>query len=215
MSERLKILRVDIYSMTASFRYPFLIAGDQRSLKIPPISTIIGILEAVIGDYLPVTEIGILGYIFNYEGEFEDLETQWTVSNTYSGGTNISRRENLVDAKLSIYCDVKFRKYFENPFYQVLLGRSCDLAKIEMVNEITLEKKTSGKIGHTILPFIPVKSQFAIIQTLPTSFTNTIPRKPINPKKYVIVPEWAEIESEVWYDSEKDWDVFLYKNLLD
>ena len=45
--------RVRLSSWTCSFRYPNLISGFQPTLHVPPVSTVLGLLNAAAGRYLP------------------------------------------------------------------------------------------------------------------------------------------------------------------
>ena len=39
----------------SSFRYPNILSGFQPTLPVPPISTVLGIINACAGTYLPVS----------------------------------------------------------------------------------------------------------------------------------------------------------------
>ena len=70
----MKVYRIKISSWTSSFRYPNIISGFQPTLLVPPISTVLGILNACAGKYIIHNEL-LLGYYFEYGGKSVDLET--------------------------------------------------------------------------------------------------------------------------------------------
>lgn len=61
----MKVYRVKLTSWTASFRFPNIISGYQPTLPVPPISTVLGILNACAGTYLEYGKLDI-GYYFVY-----------------------------------------------------------------------------------------------------------------------------------------------------
>ena len=65
--------RILISSWTSSFRYPNIISGYQPTLHVPPISTVLGILNACAGKYIRHKHLS-LGYYFEYGAEAVDLE---------------------------------------------------------------------------------------------------------------------------------------------
>ena len=48
----MEVFKIDITSWTASFRYPNLISGYQPTLEVPPLGTVLGLLNAAAGKYL-------------------------------------------------------------------------------------------------------------------------------------------------------------------
>ena len=42
----MRIYRIEITSWTASFRYPNIISGYQPTLCVPPLSTVLGLINA-------------------------------------------------------------------------------------------------------------------------------------------------------------------------
>jgi CRISPR-associated protein Cas5t len=69
----MKAFRIKINSWTSSFRYPNLMSAFQPSLEVPPISTVMGLINAAAGFYLDNREIQI-GYYFKYNCKSVDLE---------------------------------------------------------------------------------------------------------------------------------------------
>lgn len=188
----MKVFRIKISAWTASFRYPNIISGYQPTLEVPPLSTILGLMNACAGRYLNHADMEI-GYYFSYRSISNDLETIYQME--YDKGTakkqvksNVINRQFLFDNTLYIYIiDKNFVEYFQTPVFQILLGRSCDLATIEDIVICDLkEVNNASKIKGQIVPF---NSNFlpGTIQALPKYFTNTIPRENVGTEAYSVI----------------------------
>jgi CRISPR-associated protein Cas5t len=192
----MKVYRIKLSSWTASFRYPNLISGFQPTLDVPPLSTVLGLINAAAGKYIEYSRLTI-GYYFEYEAKATDLETIYqielkkTKSGTYpsnSTKSNIINREFLYDCRLYIYMqDEKIADYFKKPYYSLVLGRSGDLVSIDAIEEVDLTKNPNpDNIKGQVVPFfdnfLPGE-----IQALPKYFTNTIPRKNIGTEPYSVI----------------------------
>lgn len=189
----MKAYRIKITSWTASFRYPNIISGVQPTLTVPPVSTVLGLMNACAGKYIEHKGL-TLGYYFSYGAKTIDLETIYQVELDTKGvpknkmKSNVIRREILYDCTLFIYLtDAQLANLFLSPCYPVLMGRSSDLATIEEIKESTLnEQKNADKIKGQVIPFqgnhLP-----GILQALPVYFTNTIPRQNIGTQAYSII----------------------------
>lgn len=186
--------RITVSSWTSSFRYPNIISGYQPTLLVPPISTVLGLFNACAGKYLHFKQMS-LGYYFDYGGKATDLETIYQVEINNNGipknqvKSNIIRREFLYDCRLFIYLmDEQYVDYFKNPFYQVLLGRSNDLATIHKIELINLEEEPKAqKIKGQIIPFIGNYLP-GTLQALPKYFTDEIPRRNIGTEPFSVIP---------------------------
>lgn len=206
----MKFLRILVNGWTASFRYPALISGFQPTLPVPPLSTIYGLLSAMKGDLVTPDDMDV-GFIFSSESKSVDLETIYELKGLTGNKSNVIKREFLFNPKLYLYTsDLSFKEYIKNPRYPISLGRSSDLAMISDVKEINLEKEKHVKLGKTILPF-GTKDAFGIIQALPTHFTDTIPRKSLGTKPFILMDKFFEYENECYYDSELECGVWIYE----
>lgn len=230
----MKIYRIKISSWTASFRYPNLISGYQPTLDVPPISTILGLLNAAAGKYLKHAHLKI-GYYFEYEAKATDLETiyQIELKTTKAGSSypsnsaksNVIKREFLYNCQLYIYFQNKeLVEYLRKPYFQLVLGRSSDLATVETIDEIELTKNSSPEnIKGQIIPFtgnyLPGE-----IQALPKYFTNSIPRNNIGTEPYSVISCYsgniennnANLEAYTDIINEKEVDVYFHDlNLID
>lgn len=129
----MRVYRIEITSWTASFRYPNVISGYQPTLLVPPLSTVLGMINACAGKYLDYKDEEI-GYYFEYFAKSEDLETIYQIE-AKDGipkkdvKSNVIRREFLYDCKLFVYLkNPELVNNFRHPYFQLLLGRSNDLA---------------------------------------------------------------------------------------
>ena len=189
----MKAYRIKISTWTSSFRYPNIISGYQPTLRVPPISTILGMLNACAGKYLHFHNFD-LGYYFTFSTVSTDLETiyQFAVNgnNVPSNQvkSNVIRREFLYDCKLFLYLtDENIVNYLRNPHYSLLLGRSNDLASIDSIEEVELEEiqnafKIKGQIVPLLGNYLP-----GTIQALSKYFTDEIPRRNIGTEPYSII----------------------------
>jgi len=192
----MRVYRIEITSWTAGFRYPNLISGFQPTLDVPPVSTVLGLINAAAGKYLEYSDFK-LGYYFEYEAKAVDLETiyQIELKTTKSGSfpsnsakSNVIKREFLFNCRLFIYLqDEYLAEYFRKPYYSLILGRSGDLATVKEIVDVELkENNNSDKVVGQVIPFsghfLPGE-----IQALPKYFTDTIPRNSIGVEAYSVV----------------------------
>lgn len=188
----MEVFKIDISSWTASFRYPNLISGMQPTLEVPPISTVLGLINSAAGSYVKHNNLK-LGYYFEYEIECEDLETIYQIKSkdgqpTNAAKLNVITRKFLFNNFLRIYTDnEKIVEYLTKPYYPMLLGRMNDLATIENISnkEKLTEVEFATKIRGQIIPF---KYRLAgQLQALPQYFTNDFPRKNLGTQPYSII----------------------------
>jgi len=188
----MKAFRIKINSWTSSFRYPNLISGFQPTLEVPPVSTVMGLINAASGKYLENKEIE-LGYYFDFKIKTIDLETIYQIKandKNYpenSVKSNVIQREFLYDCRFFLYLvDEELVSLFRQPAYQLLLGRSCDLAGVESIKQVELLEVQNARIGGQVVPFngnyLPGQ-----IQALPKYFSNTIPRKNMGTEPYSVI----------------------------
>lgn len=205
----MKFLRIKIEGWTASFRYPIFISGFQPTLPVPPLSTIYGLLSAAKGDLVTPKDTN-LAFVFTSDAKTTDIETIYELKGMKGNKTNILKREFLYNPKLYLYLDnLEFEKYFKSPKYPILLGRSSDLAFINEIKHVNLEKQYNVRLGKTILPF-GVDGAFGVIQALPTYFTEDIPRENVGTKPYILMDEFFEYGDELYYDDELKWGIWVY-----
>ncbi|KYC46588.1 MAG: hypothetical protein APG11_01801 [Candidatus Methanofastidiosum methylothiophilum] len=205
----MKALRVLIEGWVTSFRYPTFISGFQPTLPVPPLSTIYGLISAAKGELVTPEDLSV-GYIFNHHGKGVDLETIYELSGL-NGKSNVIKREFLIDPEIYLYVDnLDYQKYFKKPHYPLLLGRSTDLVSINEIKEVELEEQSNIRLGKTILP-LGTNGAFGTIQALPTHFTDTIPRKAVGTKPFILMNQFFDYPDECYYDEDKGWGVWFHK----
>lgn len=190
----MKVYRITINSWTSSFRHPNIISGFQPTLLVPPISTVLGLLNACSGRYLKHEQLS-LGYYFDYGAKTVDLETIYQVEINNQGvpknqiKSNVIKREFLYDCRLFLYLlDARYVDFIKSPVYQILLGRSNDLASIENIVQVDLEEiQNADKIKGQVIPFVGNYLP-GLLQALPKYFTDTIPRSNIGTEPFSVIP---------------------------
>lgn len=193
---------VDISSWTASFRYPNLISGVQPTLDVPPVSTVLGLINAAAGQYLNHRTVE-LGYYFQFEAKAFDLETIYQIDSnngraTNNAKSNIIRREFLYNAQLKIYLtDKALADFFRQPYYSLVLGRMNDLATVEHVTTVDLpEVSYSSRIAGQVVPFRE-NHLAGQIQALPKYFTDTFPRQNVGTEPYSIISHLTPVKGDL------------------
>ncbi len=165
-------LHIRFEGVTASFRYPLIISGNQINMPMPSYSTILGIISACAGRIVKPSETKI-GFEFHCTSKNFDLERslRWETDDLgrlkpHHKGQGIYNREIYWFPKLDLYLsNPDLKEAFDNPAATPCLGRSQDIAWITRVKEIILEPTSSGKIGPTMLsklqkgvPVLPVRA---------------------------------------------------------
>jgi CRISPR-associated protein Cas5t len=105
-------------------------------------------------------------------------------------------------------------EFFKSPYYQLVLGRSNDLATIESIEKINLVPKPAAtNIRGQIIPlngnYLPGQ-----IQALPKYFSDTIPRRNLGTEPYSIINHKSPVNSnslEVFYDKDNDVDIYFHQ----
>jgi CRISPR-associated protein Cas5t len=210
----MEVLRATIRAMTASFRYPMFMANYQPTYRIPPITTVYGLLSAAKGEKVHLHDLRV-GYDFVAEGIGLDLER----IRIYGGEaktkppsfqkTDIVNREFLYDCTLMLYLtDLVFEDYLKRPRYNLLLGRQSDLAWVETVDTVSIIEQENVEIRNTIIPFtgnIPGQ-----IVSLPSDFTDEAQRRPLKVMPYCIVDS-PQIIPSGYLDPERNMGIYLHE----
>ncbi|MFW5700356.1 MAG: type I-B CRISPR-associated protein Cas5b [Cyclobacteriaceae bacterium] len=205
----MKFIKAIIRGWTTSFRYPGFISGRQPSQLVPPPSTVLGLLSAVKGELISENDLAY-GYFFGFESKAYDVETIYEMSSENKAKSNISKREILFDPKLTLFVsDLKFREYFRKPHFPLLIGRSQDIAYVDSIEEVDIDKKTNVNLQNTLLPF-PDDEVYGMISAMPTSFTDTIPRNVVTVKPFVVISDLINYSKELFYDTKSDRGFHLF-----
>lgn len=215
----MKFYKIDISGWTASFRYPNLISGYQPTLEVPPLSTVLGLINAAAGKFVSYDNEKI-GYFFEFDSIGIDLETIYQMDGNGKTTNNIAksnviRRQFLFNPHLIIYTtSEKIANYFREPVYPILLGRMNDLATINNITIIELEAiRNNVEIKGQIVPVFPYHLA-GQIQALPEYFTNTFPRKNLGTKPFSIVSHKKGVKAsmiESFYDTDLDLNIFMHQ----
>jgi len=160
----MKLYRVLITAQTASFRYPNFISSNQLSIKAIPYSTIAGLVASATGNDKLIDFK--FSYVFRYQSSYVDLETiyKFEKKNNSVNNKNVVqdptfKREILYDCYLTLYFeDENIANAFKSPIFQLLLGRSGDLARVVEVKEIEVVQSNKTLLNGMIVPFNEYKS---------------------------------------------------------
>ena len=160
----MKLYRVLITAQTASFRYPNFISSNQLSIKAVPYTTIAGMVASATGDDKLIDFK--FSYIFRYQSSYIDLETIYKFEKKGNSVNNKNvvqdptfKREILYDCYLTLYFeDEKIANAFKSPVFQLLLGRSGDLARVVEIKEIEVTKSNKAVLNGTVVPFNKFKT---------------------------------------------------------
>lgn len=220
----MELYAIDIRSWTASFRYPNLISGIQPTLEVPPLSTVLGLINAAAGHYINHKQLSI-GYYFEFKGKETDLETIYMIDSnkgraTNNAKSNVIKREFLFENFLRIYVtDEKIVDYLKSPVYPLVLGRMNDLASVDaarIVKKDLPEIANADKIKGQIVPFtnnyLP-----GVIQALPKYFSDSIPRQNIGTESYSVLNCNSKVSSNLkaYRDKIGNVEVDIYMHQLD
>jgi len=220
----MNLFSIDIRSWTSSFRYPNLISGIQPTLEVPPISTVLGLINSAAGKYITYKRLTI-GYYFEFQGKETDLETIYMIDSNKGKATNyaksnVLKREFLFDNLLRLYVtDEAIVDFLKSPAYSLVLGRMNDLASVDVagIKLLDLEEvKFASKIKGQIIPFannyLP-----GVIQALPKYFSNSIPRQNLGTESYSILNHNAKVSSNLnaYRDNINGKEVDIYLHQID
>lgn len=188
----MKLYRVLITAQTASFRYPNFISSNQLSIKAVPYSTIAGLVASATGNDKLIDFK--FSYIFRYQSSYVDMETTYRFKQEGNSVSNINekqpaqyRREILFDCYLTLYFeDENIANAFKSPIFQLLLGRSGDLARVVEVKEVEVIEANKASLNGTIVPFNEYKSS-GEIYAMPKYFdTSSVVREPREVQPFLI-----------------------------
>ena len=216
----MKVYRIHISGWTASFRYPNMISGFQPTLPVPPLSTINGLISAAMGRYFIVTTEQI-AFTFFYRGKATDLETIYQMRRSLKGiKSNVIKREFLYDTDLFLYTDSRaIAESFHCPKYQLLLGRSGDLAMVNGIRSMNpVPKPVLTDLKGTVVPFGAGRLP-APIQALSVAFSDTLPRQNLLTRPYyILAPDYRSPDLELTgfadNDGTREWDVYWQERVF-
>ncbi len=206
------MIRVKLKAWTASFRFPTFQSGYQPTLPVPPPSTIQGILSAAKGEPVYIRELPYFGYVFKSKGKGVDLEKIYALGKVE---TDIMKREFHYHTELYLYLPDDWKEHFKRPRYQLLLGRSSDVATVEDIKEVELEER-EAPLGGTVVPIelgLP-----GMVHALVVEYDySAVPRRAKLVRPFVVLPfpktlvERRRQTAKSPYDPELDIGVYLHR----
>ncbi|MEG1410510.1 MAG: CRISPR-associated protein Cas5 [Terrisporobacter sp.] len=202
----MKINRITIKADLAHFKIPAR-AKIQQTYEIPPISTVIGILQNIYGK-----EINdfILGYKINYKCKNRDLMIIYKELNLLEKTHTDKKRfmrdtcivEYLYNVELTIYTNINQEILLEDV---LTLGKANCLASIREIKELELiDKKGHGYNQYTCKSI--GEGQIRRINTI-TKFNENSDMYDI---KTAIVRENIEFEYDKNYDEDIEQSIYLW-----
>jgi CRISPR-associated protein Cas5t len=203
----MEAVRCDITAYTASFRLPGMM-GYQVTAEVPPPSTILGLLSAACGKDLTPDDVEWFAYRFTSSARSVDLEKiiaygeKGPFFDPKLGAINTVpiKREFLYDPKLVLYVPPKFEDALKRPRFQICLGRSQDVASVDLLKPTELQKVDEYEVEGVLIPF-PAQGRApgSAILNLPTFMQQTIPRTPHAVRIFHIVTKRQRVKFEELY----------------
>ncbi len=165
----MRVLKIELEAVTASFRYPHFMWGRHPTFPMPPPATIYGHICSAIGEWVDPQGLEF-GYVFTHNGRVTDLEHCHTLSvasprasfewdgekirTNLEGAVNPLNREFLFRPRLTLYLNrIDWLRHFREPRYTVVLGRSQDLATYTRISTVEMEERNEVYYEYTLLPF--------------------------------------------------------------
>lgn len=229
----LNFLYARLVGWTATFKMPHFYSNSGTksvipTLKLPPYTTIIGMLGNIVGRDLEPDEIKRVGYCFEYQYESENVDFERVRKFEIKNGVlresldtpNPARREFIVRPNLHLYLEnlELFEPYFFEPFNIPCFGRSQDLAWFETLPNgkqyeiIVAEEVKEGMIEKTLLPF-PQVGATGIIMPLADyydNFTDGQTRSAGSMRTYQFVEKPAKITRKSLFKVSNGQDRVIY-----
>ncbi len=206
----MRVLKITLEGITASFRYPNFMLGVQPSYDMPPPATIYGHVCSALGQWVDPAGIQF-AYRFTYERKLEDLEHVHVVApsggklpgtrlpKALEGNVNPFRRELLFQPRLTLYLNrPEWAAAFLSPPYPVVLGRSQDLCTYTDVRVIELVEREAAYFEHTLIPFDhPSKTPQGVIVTMPRFVDYRNNRRPTF-ARYIVLRQRVASDDPGW-----------------
>ncbi|HHL39238.1 MAG TPA: type I-B CRISPR-associated protein Cas5 [Deltaproteobacteria bacterium] len=197
----MKVLKVELEGLTASFRYPHFLVGRQPTYIMPPPATIYGHICSACGEFVDPGLIRF-GYCFRFEGKGDDFEHiyQAKVAGRYDKKLGCVKnieaelvpvlRELLLFPRMTLYIDAPaiidmLSESFRRPRYAVVLGRSQDLAAYRTADVIELREDESGYFEDTLLPWSYRTHTALGTAVLMPRFINPEDRREVSWERYI------------------------------
>ncbi|HBF6215059.1 MULTISPECIES: CRISPR-associated protein Cas5 [Clostridioides] len=200
--------KIEIIGDIAHFKIP-MHSKIQRTYKIPPISTIVGILKNIYGEEI---DDFTLGYVIYHNGTFKDLQTIYkeinpnvkTLTDSDRFQTDVCPIEYLINPKLIIYTDINKNIEFNEP---LCLGKTNCLAKVLSLSEIEVNLIDKKAIGYN--QYTDINIGDGMIKRINT-LTEYNEKKGYYDIYSSMVRENDEFEYGKYYDEDEQQNIFLW-----
>ncbi|EGT3784187.1 TPA: CRISPR-associated protein Cas5 [Clostridioides difficile] len=200
--------KIEIIGDIAHFKIP-MHSKIQRTYKIPPISTIVGILKNIYGEEI---DDFTLGYVIYHNGTFKDLQTIYkeinpnvkTLTDSDRFQTDVCPIEYLINPKLIIYTDINKNIEFNEP---LCLGKTNCLAKVLSLSEIKVNLIDKEAVGYN--QYTDINIGDGMIKRINT-LTEYNEKKGYYDIYSSMVRENNEFEYNKYYDEDEKQNIFLW-----
>ncbi len=215
-----ELIHATVRGITATFRIPLIVSGKSLCSPVPSYATLLGFLGCCAGRAIYPEDVRIgFEYYFGAkamgEGFGVDIETSHRLEfknsrlRPHPKGTAIRSYEFHSYPVLELYVDnMDFLEYLKQPVGIPTFGRSQDLAWIEKVETINVNRLKSGKVGTTLMPF-PQENIGGRMMRLPEFFDNRkdgVTREPMSIRLFQIVSAGSVVHNPNLYHVVSDED---------
>jgi len=182
--------------------------GYQITAEVPPPSTVLGLLSAACGKDLTPDEVEWIAYRFTSAARAVDLEKiivytkkgPFIDSNLGTINTVPIRREFLCYPKLVLYVPLKFEDALKRPRFPICLGRSQDVASVDLLKRTELHTVDEAEVEGVLIPFpVQDKAPGSAILSLPTCMQQAVPRTPYAVRMFHVVTKRQRVKLEGLY----------------
>jgi CRISPR-associated protein Cas5t len=213
----MRVLKIELEGLTASFRYPHFAWGRQPTFPMPPPATIFGHICGALGAWIDPADL-LFGYVFSFNEQATDIEHchavsvagarskfEWRgqpVRTNTEGVVNPLKRDFLFLPRLTLYLNrPDWERRFRQPRYAVVLGRSQDLATYTRITTVALQQSDQAYYEKTLLPFAwRVRTGRGITLTMPRLLDYENSREP-QFDRYVALQERSFTRDWLSYES--------------
>ena len=204
----MRLNKIEIVADRGHFKIPMR-SQIQGTYLIPPISTVVGILQNLYGEEI---DDFTLGYIIEYQGVHKEIENVVKEINTNVKKLTDSKRfittpatfEYLIEPRLVIYTDIDKPLELKSVLN---LGKTNCLAKLTEIKEVELMDQEGKGFNQYV-------SMNLVDYGMPKRI-NTLTKYNEHKGYYDIfsevVVESEEFDFDKYYDAEEEQNIFLWK----
>lgn len=202
----MKLNKLIITGREAHFKIPMR-SKFQNTYKIPPISTIIGILKNIYGEDIDEFKVG---YFIEYEGIYKENNTIYKELNIKKESATSKDRfksdiiyvENLYNVRLVIYHNIEKEIEFKNP---LCLGKANYLANIKFE-----EVELVDKCGYGVNQYTPQNIGSGMIMRINTLTKYNKYKGYYEYINRLVRENLEEFKLDVNYDDTEDTNIYMW-----